>query len=414
MIEDEIKTTKKDFVNKVDPHGLKRLIQKERCIWFGVHDDLLRNKNIIKLIQKCKDTSIPFESAAIHLDKFKAAFNKNRIFIKYDENSVIYFKLYLISKDQFLEILKIHYNCEDKIFEQKENIFSMHEINKEFDLTNFQKNKTFFNIIKCVGDLDNINIFTVTSKESEISPPDNDYLRTIFNGLKKSFHPYSEYMIMYYMYLIDGVKNFFTMKQLEEIFLHNKPSGATGTDHTAASSETNMTIGEVANQNQLLGIPPSEFNVNAVKNAKEKDPLENLDINLTPKPNEEKKPETDTIKCSTCNGSPFVTTAEKDIINQYSFIFDLHHMPNFDETTGEFYWKNVDNNWKLTHDSLLKSGDISAKSMNMFHGSLVSYSGDFDEQNNNNIPQNSDKKEDKLNNSGTFMEELDNILKEIN
>ena len=51
----ELKTKKKEFVNKVDPHNLKRLIQKERCIWFGVHNELLRNKNMIKLIEKCKD-----------------------------------------------------------------------------------------------------------------------------------------------------------------------------------------------------------------------------------------------------------------------------------------------------------------------------------------------------------------------
>ena len=45
----ELKTKKKEFINKVDPHNLKRLIQKERCIWFGVHNELLRNKNMIKL-----------------------------------------------------------------------------------------------------------------------------------------------------------------------------------------------------------------------------------------------------------------------------------------------------------------------------------------------------------------------------
>ena len=37
----ELKTKKKEFINKVDPHNLKRLIQKEKCIWFGVHNELL-------------------------------------------------------------------------------------------------------------------------------------------------------------------------------------------------------------------------------------------------------------------------------------------------------------------------------------------------------------------------------------
>ena len=91
----ELKTKKKEFINKVDPHNLKRLIQKERYIWFGVHNELLRTKNMIKLIEKCKDKSLPIESAAIHLDKYRVGFNKNRVFINNDENSVIFFKLYL-------------------------------------------------------------------------------------------------------------------------------------------------------------------------------------------------------------------------------------------------------------------------------------------------------------------------------
>ena len=37
----QLKTKKKEFVNKIDPHNLKRLIQKERYIWFGVHNELL-------------------------------------------------------------------------------------------------------------------------------------------------------------------------------------------------------------------------------------------------------------------------------------------------------------------------------------------------------------------------------------
>ena len=74
----ELKTKKKEFINKIDPHNLKRLIQKERCIWFGVHNELLRTKNMIKLIEKCKDKSLPIESAAIHLDKYRAKKSSNK------------------------------------------------------------------------------------------------------------------------------------------------------------------------------------------------------------------------------------------------------------------------------------------------------------------------------------------------
>ena len=87
-------------------------------------------------------------------------------------------------------------------------------------------------------------------------------------------------------------------------------------------------------------------------------------INETPKQNIQKN-ETDTVKCSTCNGSPFICTAEKNQLNQYSYIFDLHHLPIFDETTGEFFWNNKDVNWKFAHDSILKSEEGNSKSVNL-------------------------------------------------
>ena len=244
---------------------------------------------------------------------------------------------------------------------------------------------------------------------------------------------------MYYLYLLEGIKNFFSMKQLEEIFLqkiNNK-----GTEHVSSiSSETTLTIGEVQNQNKLLGLPSTNnkniknenninniiqnnkqniININNNKNDENKNINTSKDsieaINETPKQNIQKN-ETDTVKCSTCNGSPFISTAEKNQLNQYSYIFDLHHLPIFDETTGEFFWNNNDVNWKLAHDSILKSEEAS-KSVNLLHGSLVSLSNDFSALNANSIGEegnNSPKKEDDKNNSGTFIEELNNILKEIN
>lgn len=429
----ELKTKKKEFVNKVDPHNLKRLIQKERCIWFGVHNELLRNKNMIKLIEKCKDKSLPIESAAIHLDKYRVGFNKNRVFISYDENSVIFFKLYLITKEQLIDILKILYLCNDSIDLEMKKVFGMKKIIDDINLAQFQtKGNCFYDVLKCVGELDGINIFALSTKKCDIEPPDSEYLRIIYNGLLKTFHPYSEYLIMYYLYLLDGIKNFFSMKQLEEIFLQNKINGKN--EHVSSiSSETNLTIGEVQNQNKLLRIPNINNNnninkndnnyinniINTNKNIENKNINTSKDsieaINETPKQNLQKN-ETDTVKCSTCNGSPFISTAEKNQLNQYSYIFDLHYLPIFDETTGEFFWNNNDVNWKLAHDSILKSEEGNSKSVNLLHGSLVSLSNDFSMLNANSLGEdnNSPKKEDDKNNSGTFIEELNNILKEIN
>ena len=248
--------------------------------------------------------------------------------------------------------------------------------------------------------------------------PDVDYLKIIYNGLIKSFKPYSDYLIMYYIYLLDGVRNFYTIKQLLDIFNSNNNNNNNPENSSAASSETNMTIGENINQNKLLGIPnPQLFNIttnnnnnNNINTIENNNNNNNNNINNTPPPNI-KKINNDTVKCSTCNASPFIGTPEKDPLNQYSYIFDLHHLPIFDETTGEFFWNNSEVNWKTARDSIIKSEKANSKSMSMFHGSIVSFTL------NNNI--NNSKKEDDINdeneiNSGTFIEELNNILKEIN
>lgn len=395
-----LKTKKKSFVSEVDPHLIKRKIQRERYIWFGVYNELLRNKNIIKVLQKCKDSTLPIESAAIHLEKYKIGFNKNRIFIKYCEDSVIFFKLYLITKEQFIDILQTYYLCSDPISSQATNIFKqLSKLETEVDLSPYQKEpNTFYDILKCVGELDNIFIYSLTTKQNEIVAPDTDYLRTIYSGLKKSFQPYSEFLIMYYVYLLDGVKNFYTIKQLQEVFLSQKSQSE---NSSAASSETNMTIETGNNQNKYLGIPQTT--------------LENL--NKTPSP--QIKKDNETVKCSTCNASPFIGTPEKDQLNQYSYIFDLHHLPIFDENTGEFFWSNNEANWKTARDSIIKSEEANGKSLSMNHGSLVSLSNSFCQ---NMMGSGNKKEEDDQKwsnfkneaNSGTFIEELNNILKEIN
>lgn len=53
------KTKRKSFISEINPHLVRRTIQKEQYVWFGVYDDLLRKKCIIKAIKKCKDASLP-------------------------------------------------------------------------------------------------------------------------------------------------------------------------------------------------------------------------------------------------------------------------------------------------------------------------------------------------------------------
>ena len=399
-----LRTKKKTFLSEVDPHLIKRKIQQERYIWFGVYNELLRNKNIIKILQKCKDTSIPIESASIHLEKYKIGFNKNRIFISYNEDSVIFIKLYLITKEQFISILNTYYLCDNSIYSVTKTLFQnfLSTPETEFNLTQYQLNQNaFYDCVKCVGELDNILIYAVTTKQSEIISPDPEYLKTIYNGLIKSFQPYSEFLIMYYIYLLDGVRNYYTIKQLQEVFLNNNNHND---NSSAVSSVTNMTIETENNKNKYL--------------IAHQNTLENL--NSTP--NTKIKKDNETVKCSTCNASPFIPTPEKDQLNKYSYIFDLHHLPIFDSNTGEFFWSNNEANWKTAKESIIRNEETNRKSYGMNHGSLVSLSNSF----NVNATGSGNKKdfggelktEEMMgfkndNHSGTFIEELNNILKEI-
>ena len=204
---------------------------------------------------------------------------------------------------------------------------------------------------------------------------------------------------MYYVYLLDGVKNFYSIKQLQEVFYKSKSL----TNNSSASSETNIFMSNV-NQQKLIVI-------------------ENANMNNSPR----ERKDNETVKCSTCNASPFMATPEKDQLNQYSYIFDLHHMPIFDDNTGEFFWNNNEANWKTARDSIFRSEEINnGKSLSMNHGSLVSLSNSFmgGMTGNNVINTTNSKKDGDQNdqkwanfkndlNSGTIIEELNKLLKEF-
>ena len=213
----------------------------------------------------------------------------------------------------------------------------------------------------------------------KIGPPDTEYLRNIYLGLKKSFHPYSEYLIMYYVYRIEGVRNFYTINQLKECFFKINTN----------NSESKISTEKTTNNND---------DINIILNSDRKHDM------------------CETIKCTTCNASPYIGTPEKDHINQYNYIFDLHHLPVFDENTGEFFWSSNEANWKLARDSILKTEELqNGRSLSLNHGSLVSLTSSFvhrQSEDDNNL--NTEQKWihfKKDGSSGTFIDELNNLLK---
>lgn len=255
--------------------------------------------------------------------------------------------------------------------------------------------------LKCIGDLDNIFIYSLVNVENNfpISSPPTDYLRNIFLGLKKSFSPYSEYIIIYYIYRLEGIKNIYDIKQLTECFLNTLNKDQNCSDYTNTISSN--TESKLSNHKNLMAI--SEEN-------------ENNTITLNDSSYDRKdEKDNETVKCSTYITSQYIGTPEKEQLNQYSYIFDLHHLPIFDENNGEFFWSNNEANWKSARDSILKSEELNAKSISLNHGSLVSLSSSYLHNNTNDIKV--DEADKRWNNykkdatSNTFINDLSNLLK---
>lgn len=337
----------------------KITIENGKYIWFGVYNELLLNENMVNLLNKCIDKSLPKELASIHLNRFSIAFNKNKIFIVFKENSSIFIKLYLILKNQLIDILKNEYNCNEKINNESENIFKLQKINDEMPLDQYQSESNFYNTIKNIGIFNNINIYAITSKNNiiDLQPPDKGYLNQIYIGLKKSFYLYSDYLIIYYLYLIHEIKTTYSLKKLTEIFFENK----TESNDDNNKNNKDIIIKEVDNQKQLWYFLPKI----------------------------EKKEE------------------NKEDINEYSYILNMEALPEFDETTGEFFWNNNDSNWEKVNQ-IKNNSEIKNKVVNIENGSIIHLLEDSKDKNKKEISE-TDKSNQKKN-MLKYIEELSNIL----
>jgi len=370
------------------------------------------------------------------LENYKVSFRKNnsnttKIYLYESPNSVIFLKLYLITKNQLFDLMRNIYGIELNISE--DNFF------KELQIAESSvklDNSDEYDLVKCLGDLDNILIYSLVNtgmnsnnsgnntntslKNFPISSPPTDYLRNIFIGLKKSFHPYSEYLIIYYIYRLEGIKNFYDINQLTECFFKITSKDPNNSNYTSTiSSNTDSRLSN--NEKNLMAISEEMENINNtngnILNESNSPNLINT-VNNTLNNTVNFNKDNETIKCSTCIASPFMGTPEKDQLNQYSYIFDLHHLPIFDENTGEFFWTSNEANWKSARDSILKSEELNGKSISLNHGSVYSLSTSFI---NNNIRVGNNSRDDetekrwndyrKERNSNTFINDLSNLLK---
>ena len=338
--------------------------ENQNYIWVGIYNELMINENFTKILEKCQDKSLPKESASIHLNKYSISFNKNKIFIIYKENSSIFIKLYLIKKEQLIDILKNEYNCNDKIENESDNISKLKKINDEISLEQFQKESIFYNTIKNIGSLNNINIFAVTSNnnQKDLQPPDKEYLNQIFIGLKKSFYLYSEYLIIYYLYLNHEIKTTYSLKKLSEILFENK------IELKKDNMNNNIIIKEIDNQKQLWYF--------LSKNIKKE-----------------------------------IENKEEDI-NEFNYILNADCLPEFDDITGEFFWNNNDSNWEKVNNQINNNITIKNKVVNIEQGSIINLFKEFinkdKKENIKEISENENNIQRKK--MLKYIEELSNIL----
>ena len=102
----------------------------------------------------------------------------------------------------------------------------------------------------------------------------------------------------------------------------------------------------------------------------------------------------------------------KEDINEFNYLLNADLLPQFDETTGEFFWNNNDSNWEKLNQKIKNNGFINNKVINIEQGSIITIFKEF---------RNKDKKEDindiSVNNESIqkinilkYIEELSSIL----
>jgi len=178
-------------------------------------------KNSTKVEKGCNDKTPPKDDRphrikhALYFARHSKKWNNGGsciLSVKYDENKTTLGRKFLITVDQFLDIVS-----QNNGVEQTEIPFEevMEKGSKSI-------NDSLSGNILYLGDEDGYPIFTFTSHfdETEFVRPDILYLATIGEGVKQTFNMTTEEVVDYFMGL-DGVKQNYTKedlyKQLNEL-----------------------------------------------------------------------------------------------------------------------------------------------------------------------------------------------------
>lgn len=171
-------------------------------------------KNSSKIEKGCKDKTPPAESRphkikhALYFARISKKWNNGGsciLSVKYDENKTTLGRKFLITEDQFLDIVSQNNGVE-------QTSINFDEVIK---LGSKSINDSLSGNILHLGNEDGFPIFTFTSHfdETEFRRPDILYLATIGAGIKETFG-YTTKQVADYFIELDGVKGNYTIKQL--------------------------------------------------------------------------------------------------------------------------------------------------------------------------------------------------------
>ena len=199
-------------------------INKDEYILLGAYDKLVDDNNMRTVIES------EFKvSGVITVFKYKLGLHGDNVFIKYldSSNSYVILKVYLLTKTQFMNVLVKHCGCsQEKLTAETvmKDVFSKcSTVQQYFNLSPFQSDNMYYNIIQCIDIINSSPLIVLSSTMKEIiTCKEIMCIQTLFTLYRKCLltEHINEYMLMHYVYLIEGIKDVMSLSLLKEVFVH--------------------------------------------------------------------------------------------------------------------------------------------------------------------------------------------------
>lgn len=201
---------------------------KDEYVLLGVYDKLVDDNNMRTLIES--EVKL---SGVITVFKYKLGLHGDNLFIKYHDsnNSYVILKVYLLTKMQFMDVLVKHCGCAKENVTTETTMSDMfskcNTVQQYFNLSPFQSdsNVYYYNIIQCIDIINSMPLIVLSSTMKEIITCKQIMcLQTLFGLYRKCLcnEHINEYMLMHYVYLIEGIKDIMSLGLLKEVFIHDE------------------------------------------------------------------------------------------------------------------------------------------------------------------------------------------------